>query len=339
MADRKSLHPLRGQTIAVGEKKSITQIQQTSITRFSIDDIVFTNSSKNNPFFENGVVERHPQKMIIKEFQPSAMYNVVLRGQEMTRLLSKAYSEVSELLKNSAESTFTSTTFSDSQFNDKTLEERYIKIPLDYIMTSIAGSVESIYELPYNDDNFLQIDNISSWTSDKNQSQTLGAITNVLSKYNIQMDGTFVPFWKNENPMDIETKKLELILVNKDLNSLIKNFKFLHHFISGAFWTTEVFRQHPGSLYNIELPGYYEYFFCSLQLTIDNKGVLRKLRPEGFNTFLSRTNMVGTKMSPDTLFPDYYKLDITFKPMVPNSFNVYLNYLLNGSSNINVNIT
>ena len=82
------------------------------------------------------------------------------------------------------------------------------------------------------------------------------------------------------------------------------------------------------NLFNIHLPGYFEMFFCAMNIGIANKGHVRRLYGNRINDFNSK---VGTSFPQETMFPDGYVVSVSILPLVPNNFNMYLNYLKRGA--------
>jgi hypothetical protein len=203
--------------------------------------------------------------------------------------------------------------------------ERILGRPIEMIKEMFQGRYIGTYEVPYAGDTYLKAHANSNW-SNAESGGIAGSIKGILKK-NTNVDYPITPTWNPDSPNDAPEIETELVLYNDSLTNLEKNFRFMHAFAGGAYWVQDNYRQLQPNIYDIHFPGYFQYYYCSLDLTVTSLGMKRRLTANG----LDRIKSGGVSIPSDAMFPDAYKMHFTFKPLVPNNFNIYLKYLLEGS--------
>ncbi len=220
---------------------------------------------------------------------------------------------------------------SRSEFNKSILET-----PVDLVRNMFNGEFLGTYELPYFGDVYLSAHSSANW-SRSGLSEMLGSTLGSFLKNNLSLDVPTTPTWKNDDgggePPEIS---LELILNNKDIDSLIKNYRFINSLISGAYWSQINYNQKSPNLYDVTIPGRLHHFFCTMDIDLEYLGKTRSLNSRGadrfLNTFGSTQGANNITIGGDYMYPDGYMVKIVLKSLMPNNFNMYLDYVINGSN-------
>jgi hypothetical protein len=219
--------------------------------------------------------------------------------------------------------------------------------PIQLMKSILQGRYVAQYELPYDPEGKIYINAKGSkgWQTDGEGSsnnsgfrrestgkksameKTFDIISTVnkIAKNNFPISYPQAPDWKPTDTMDAPEVTTEIYLYNNNFDNLVKNFRFMTALVAGAFWMQINFKHKSPNLYNVYFPGYFEYFYCTMDIDVTGIGTFRKI--PNIDEFLSKT---GFNISPETFFPDAYKLNISFKSIVPNNFNVFANQLVNG---------
>lgn len=218
-----------------------------------------------------------------------------------------------------------------SDFNKSILET-----PVELVRKMFNGEFLGTYEIPYYGDVYLSAHSSGNW-SRSGLAEMLGSTIGTFLKNNLSLDVPTTPTWKNDDgggePPPIE---LELILYNKDINALIANYRFINSLISGAYWTQINYNQKSPNLYDVTIPGRLHHFFCTMDIDLEYLGKTRSLSSSGANAFANAFgSTVGANnitLGGDYMYPDGYMVKITLKSLMPNNFNMYLDYIINGST-------
>jgi hypothetical protein len=360
--DPRKVHPFRGNVQPTrGNQKNSVNIVATSfesnVKTYSLTDYVFTPNM--NDVSEMVAVEvetnassygAEPAQQILKrvtkipylkvhEFQTSYLFNWQRALGDLINSGAAAVSEIKSLV-GSAGATLKKVASSDGPISDAVAKgEEYAKDikrasgssdpilgrPIDLVKEIFNGKFVAQYELPYFGDVYLKASSAGNWkTSD---SGGAGVVKSIL-RTGINIDYPTTPTWEPGDPLDAPPIELEISLYNDSFENLLKNFKFLHSFTSGAFWIQDNYRQRNPNVYDVELPGYFQYYYCALDIEVKTLGMKRRLSGNSLEELRSHGL---PKMNENTFFPDAYKLEIKFTPIVPNNFNMYVNYLINGS--------
>lgn len=119
----------------------------------------------------------------------------------------------------------------------------------------------------------------------------------------------------------------EFYLINDSSVNLKKNFEFLHSLFAGTQWIQLKFgyKRSP-NVYNVYCHSRFNYIWATLDMTVNscgkvyrNKEISEKIYEEGIKN-----------VNAATLWPTAWKVSITIHSLIPNSFNTYLEFLLNG---------
>jgi hypothetical protein len=213
--------------------------------------------------------------------------------------------------------------------------EDVVDFPVSLVRNMFQGEFLQTFEVPYYNDTYLFAHGANEWARG-GLDQLLGTKLGQFANKNMSLDVPTTPTWKNVNgggePPEITS---EFTLWNKDLESLKANYKFIHALISGAYWSQIKFNQKSPNLYDIEVPGRFHHYYCTMDCELKYMGKSRTLQPsalaELINSLGSEGNQNKMTMHDDYMFPDAYSVKVVFKSLMPNNFNMYLDYLLKGS--------
>ena len=91
------------------------------------------------------------------------------------------------------------------------------------------------------------------------------------------------------------------------------------------------------NVYNVHVPGRFQIYWASLKITITNEGRLTRLpnlvrNSPVFSNLKSVTNIISPtqKATMGPLWPEAWKVDCTLHDLTVNSFNTYVDYLVEG---------
>ena len=206
--------------------------------------------------------------------------------------------------------------------------------PVDRIKKMFNGRYIGYYEIPYEAEalTFLDAGGSKGWKVGENAEKPgllEGGISKIM-KAAMPVDFPTVPEWKLDDPIEAQSFETEFTLYNDTFDHLMQNFKFLHAFASGSFWAYQHYKVRAPNMYNIHIPGFMELYFCALDVTVVTHGKLRRLH-QGKNGIGKFNERLGVNLPSNAMFPDGYQVTVKVTSLVPNNFNMYLNYLLNGS--------
>lgn len=215
-----------------------------------------------------------------------------------------------------------------------------VEKPVDLVRQMFSGEFLSEYEVPYYGDTYLKAESNANW-SRSGLSQQIGSKIGTFLKENMSLDVPTTPTWKNADgggmPPPIEA---EVILFNRDIDALIANYRFIHALIAGVYWTQINYNQKSPNLFDVTIPGRLHYYYCSMDMEVNFLGKSRSLNGATLDRFISAFGKTGGnnnfKVGGDHMFPDGYEVKITLQSLMPNNFNMYLDYLLNGSQETGV---
>jgi hypothetical protein len=210
-------------------------------------------------------------------------------------------------------------------------DSQVLDTPIKLIKEMFQGKYVARYELPYDPSVVYRAQGNNGWnkgqmTEAGEKSGTMEQISSLVMK-NMPLDFPLIPEWKYDGTVDAPEIATEFILYNDSYSNLKRNFKFLHALASGAYWEQIDYLQRSPNVYNVHFPGYFEYYYCTMDIVIETIGNMRKLNGVSLSKDVGITN--NTTLD-NAFFPDAYKISITFRSLIPNNFNVYLKYLLNG---------
>ena len=192
------------------------------------------------------------------------------------------------------------------------------------------------YEMPYNSDIYINVDGISGW-------DTLGAsdigfagskkLQNIFKAITSIIDSPFVPTWnttKGYKSFYNFTTKFHLI--NDNFKNLVSNFTYISQLLQGCMWMQyDTFRV-PPNVFSVEIPGVIFLQYATAVVNINTVGNKRIINAN--DIIKSEFGKTGYKLYTDgygdMFFPDAWEVEVTFKSLIPNSFNTFMNYFENG---------
>ena len=199
---------------------------------------------------------------------------------------------------------------------------------LYYEMVSTTST--NMYTLPFNvQDNVMKGNGADGWDSFSMNGafmEHMGALTGFLGK-GISIYTT--PVWqgiKNREGYGFDTT---INLFNDTLEHTLANFIFVNTIIPQNMPTHYAIFQQAPSLYDIKIPGFQRLFMCSGDFSCSMKGCLRKPSDKFLERLLVFANTkYGFKKdeSPikDIRIPDVYEVHLSFKSLLPNTFNNFI---------------
>lgn len=355
--DIRIFHPFRDpQTIKVNDLDNTNTINKNSEKKgfYSIDSYKWNNSQYVNrqQVIDKGndsVVEevftqyRQPIFLEVTEFQPILVLgwlrevNKYYQGAVAAAdTFGEASSSLGSLLAAIAKGEADPKKFIDYlSLESESLgknPEKVLGVPIDLIKGMFQGSYVAKYEVPYKSSKIYKADGRAGWDSKNSSKDSAGVVGELwkITQKQVPVDFPMIPEWKYDGGISSPEIETSFLLYNDSYENLVRNFKFMHAFIAGAFWEQIDYIQRPPNVYNICFPGYFEYFYCTAEIEVETVGNMRRVhRDSNINSDL------GISANADfskTFFPDAYKITVKFNSMVPNNFNLYLRYLLSGKS-------
>ena len=329
---------------------------------FKLKDINY--SSSNVPIAEyphNIDIDGKPvnnvetPKIIVAEFQPDFQSNVWETLEDgldivkstiggISRTISKAVKQTNGEEDSSNDTTnpnirpkrldpnmFLTSIIDSGSGKGKLSTKALIDIPINNLYKILfAGKYVANFDIPYYGDNYLHPNGSAGWTNEgleKKLGDTVAKHAATIQKF-LPLNVPGIPKWEmSDNYPDAVSSSF--LLYNDTLDNLIKNFKYVNALSAGAFFSyLGVFLKSP-NVYHIHCPGRFNYYFCTGDIQIDYVGKTRRLNRNGITKFRNNTNV-----SDDIVygfFPDGYKVTVNFTSLIPNMYNNYIDYIINGS--------
>jgi len=336
----KALGTIKNKTIDYAKSQAdgvISSIKNT-ISGKSTEELPSTD------YFNTYITHNIP-KIIISEFQPNNEITSAISklgtifktaeqffsGGNMGAVLGKMFSTegMAVLLKN-----IMGDDLKDVKDID-TVKGKLITIPNWFYTHMIGGYFTAKYEVPYLDkQNYLNGQGSEGWTARSLKSKMLGPLADIAKKFSGDTLNAFdiaaKPKWQLDGSgPTYENITCELTLFNYDEEALWKNFKLIHTLIPGNMWYQSVLLQKSSCLYDIEIPGRMRFYLCKADMSATFEGKQRRA-PEIFRKRVAQMSALGYSMNESAIFnvPDAYKITMTFTPLVPNNFNMYMNYFM-----------
>lgn len=240
-----------------------------------------------------------------------------------------------------------------SQFfiDEDSYKDNVISKPIQRYTAFFDAQCINSYEIPYYEDTYMEVNGIDGWdylnSKDINfGNQFFNAIWNVVANLGI-VDTNPIPRWKLDTKSEYQYYNIntEFHLNNKDLKSLSNNFNFLVTLLKGALWVQYDTRFMPSNVYNVEIPGILNLLYAIMNVDVKSVGNKRKLPTIGGNPLEVLTNeekqyldleMITRGGLRNAYYPDAWKVTISFRSLIPNNFNNYLDYLINGSKSLDL---
>ena len=318
----------------------------------SFDKITsFFDKKKNNPRTPIDVILSDVPHLKIYEYQPvqettsflnnmKMIYNILDNmigksddGRSTLDKMKQVFSEegldniIKESMGNNASST------------DPTHIQNVIHIPNWFYEHMIGGTYTASYKLPFfNKTEYLNAMGQSGWSSRSMKQQFFGNfLSGLIDKIPGigQFDIAGKPKFSLEgnNPLH-DPITTSFYLHNYNFDALISNLALIYSLVSGAFWIQNKFLQQSSNLYDVEVPGRFRYYLCKCNIKVDFYGKVRQLNDSQIAEIQKNFPKITNKDAISKV-PDSYLITLDFASLLPNNFNIFLDYLI-GRNKINV---
>jgi hypothetical protein len=149
--------------------------------------------------------------------------------------------------------------------------------------------------------------------------------------------------WKYNQESQISSIETKFTLFNDTMAAYRKNLVFVHSLVAGSKWYNDVIFARPPCLYDVELNGSFRWMFCNAEILIKKVGKTRYIDlpcdksqygdAESIQLW-AQGSPLNNAAAPTTqcFVPDAFSVEIKFTPIVPDNYNVYMNYIINGSA-------
>lgn len=202
---------------------------------------------------------------------------------------------------------------------------------VSWIDQMLSGYYVGIYDIPYFGSRFIGTDTTESWSMGNLLSDKEFLVNDLT--LNIQD----IPTWKYNQGQSKELQTT-FFLLNKNVNDIIRNMKFLFSFASGAYWIqSSNFGYRPPNLYRIFCPGRFIMLYAAMGIDIEFVGKVRRYSSEdaklmfGNNSDFAPLNVM-IEQAKSCNIPEAYKISVNFKDLTPGAFNILAAYFTNTSS-------
>lgn len=231
-------------------------------------------------------------------------------------------------------------------------EKAVLAIPNFMYSQLIGGTVRGKYRIPFSpQETYWNARGSSGWESRTLAQQFVGGtVSNFIKKIPGagQFDIAGRPRFISPNETHDEFTST-FHLFNYNDTAIKANMKFIHSFISGAWWTQIGIIQTSSNLYDVEVPGRFRYLFCSADVKIEQVGKIRRLPSKIIEDLKSRiVSLEGGPLRSNlglgkekyklndayiSMVPDTYRVTVTYKSLLPNNLNTYLAYAITDHDN------
>lgn len=194
------------------------------------------------------------------------------------------------------------------------------------------------YVLPFNSQELLKGNGDVGWDDNSFGGGALGHLGFLGDFLSKGINLTVTPIWQGMKGSEGYTLDFTVNLFNDTLEHSLHNYIFINTIIPQNLPTHYGIFQQPPSVYDLKIEGFNRLFMCSGKFNCNYKGVLR-IPSLAFIGELKK--YVNTKVLPETYvdtmieknqikIPDIYELHLTFKSLLPNTFNNFIfQYALN----------
>lgn len=206
-------------------------------------------------------------------------------------------------------------------------ESAILTTPIDIYKTFFSGRYIKEYNIPYTGDEYIAAKGQTGWSNEATGALThINAIINIVANF-LPMDMPLIPDWSPDKIEDYININTEFTLYNDTFSHLLKNFKFINAIVPGAFWLQMSYKKVSPNLFGVEIPGVLKLYFASMNITITQVGMRRKISDEKLlNQLRFGVPAQDSSISAISLFPDAWKVVIDLNSIIPNNLNVYLDY-------------
>ena len=153
----------------------------------------------------------------------------------------------------------------------------------------------------------------------------------------------YMPWWNAESGAKVAAPQItvKFDLFNDNVFKAVQNFVFVNTLVPSNRWVQYNMFQHSSNLYDVKIEGLNRLFACAASFEVTYEGVLRN-PPDKFLDVL-KAHINTALFSPSDLIsfikannlikiPDIYRVNMTFKSLLPSNFN---NFLFTYSQNVN----
>ena len=192
----------------------------------------------------------------------------------------------------------------------------------------LSGYYVAKFDIPYFGNRFIGTNTTDSWSMG-NAFADKDFVVNDLT-----MNVQDIPTWKYNQGQGKELQTT-FFLLNKNINDVIRNMKFLFSFAAGAYWIqTSSIGYRPPNLYRIFCPGRFIMLYAAMGIDIEFVGKIRRYSSDdarlmfGNNSDFAPLNVMINQAKSCNI-PEAYKISVTFKDLTPGAFNVLAAYFTN----------
>lgn len=216
-------------------------------------------------------------------------------------------------------------------------DTRIMGFPNKMYKNLISGYYTGYYEIPaITYDDFLDSRGSDGWTKQGFTDRFFGSAASTVKNFMSDNIGSGFdiatrPKWSIDGGGDgRDNISFKATLFNDNLNSVFNNLAFIHSFVAGNLWYQDTIIQKCSSLYDVEVPGRFRYYFCTCDVSVKFIGKVRKI-----NNRAALWNNTSMNFNLEVLnnIPDAYDITFNFKSLIPNNYNSYIAYILNEDIN------
>ena len=302
-----------------------------------LDDYNWSMDRKN--LNELGMEITDFQKLRIYEFQPDKQLSFKRLSESLLQAASGAWNTVmgngpiATAVKSFAD---LGVTHLANRFSASDVESKNYATNVDWIAELMRGTWVGQYDVPFFGKNFLKADTSAKWNMG-NLADSAEFLKNDLTT-NVQD----IPTWTYD-PGKAEPLSTTIYLLNEDVDSIIKNLKFLHSITAGAWWVqTSFIGYRQPNLYRVLCPGRFIMLYASMAISAEMVGKIRRYSQQDAEEMFGKGSESNDFM-PFKLYtsagegncniPEAYKLTLKLQDLTPQVFNVMANFFTNGYGN------
>lgn len=189
-----------------------------------------------------------------------------------------------------------------------------------------AGNWLNTYQVPYFSNDYLDAKLASKWTLGNSEKDLGSSLKSVATGFGADYPTRPTFELGNINNTCRSNVSTEFYLINKNQLWLHKNFQFLHAIFAGANWihmTAGIVKS--SNVYHVLCPDRFQIFWAAMDVTITIQGKLRK----NISMFQKYGHKIKS-ITPQSLWPQAWKIKLDFKSLVPQNFNTYIEYFIHG---------
>jgi hypothetical protein len=323
-------------------KFKIDSASDQEVKKYTLQDINFTNRDPN-------INRTRVPILKVYEYQPDLFFNWRQRYKKLSLTLKAAgkgvvqgvkfaWDQLAELFssKSGEVDKLAEQELIDFQSSFANLSEEYNKAvltnPITIYREFFQGKYYRGFEIPYYGDMYMQADGYSGWSvADASAKSAFDFINQMqaLIKSIVPMDLPIIPEWQTQNKF--VTFETEFSLYNNSIDNLSKNFKFINALMQGAMWIQVDYRHFSSNVYTVTLPGIQTLIYAGMTINVTHSGNRRMVSQKMLDKITD-----GTIVNLDTytMFPDAWKVKLTFTSLVPNNYNTFIWGLLNNDQTL-----